>query len=114
MYMYIYMFNLMPVKPSSSFCIMLSLWSSLGFYRGINSYTYDHKKNQKRYERSKDIYSKPQYFYLDCFGTGIFATMIYICPATFPFVLYKEAQRIEINIRNLNDTEILDEYYKIV
>jgi hypothetical protein len=117
----------------------LGLWTSLGFYRGINCYNYVKEKEKKKekeieikcatyrtsfpkdinkycIEKSveKSLENKiNNYYYTECFCEGVTASMLYVFPLSFPFLLYKEFIRLEIVIRNINDEKTLDYYYSI-
>jgi hypothetical protein len=66
----------------------ISLWSGLGFIRGVNSYNYSYKA---------------PYLYSSSFMYGMFGICLYVNPVFLPFIIYKELNRLEINIRNLNN-----------
>lgn len=59
-------------------------WIALGFYRGVKYYNFNYNKELIRYEENKNNkyyrQAKPQYFYAEWFGSGIFGAMIYITP----------------------------------
>jgi hypothetical protein len=91
----------------------LGLWSSLGFYRGINYYNYK-KERENKIEKAKILSEKiNNYYYTECLYYGVTTSMMYVFPLTFPFMFIKEILRIEIVIRNLNDEKSLDYYYGI-
>lgn len=69
-------------------------WCGLGFIRGMNSYDY-RKKNIYKYEK--------KYIYTDSISNGLLGTILYANPPLFPYFIYKELYRLEINIRNLED-----------
>ena len=81
------------VKPLK-YAIPITLWSGLGFMRGVNYYNYSDKE---------------PYLYSSSFMYGIFGLVIYANPILLPFTTYKEVYRLEINIRNLNEKQ--DKYY---
>jgi hypothetical protein len=68
------------------YAMPITVWSSLGFIRGVNSYNYSHNK---------------PYMYSSSFMYGMFGIMIYVNPVFLPFTIYKEFYRLEVNIRNL-------------
>ena len=76
-------------------------WCGLGFIRGMNSYDYG-KKNIYKYEK--------KYIYTDSISNGLLGTIFYANPVLFPYFIYKELYRLEINIRNLED-EKKSKYY---
>lgn len=90
--------------------IAIMSFPSLGFYRGVRNYNHYHKREQEK----KDIDNQPKYFYSTCFIVGLLGMITYINPFTLPFVLYKEGQRFEINIRGLEDEKTSDNYYKLL
>ena len=66
-------------------------WCALGLNRGIKSYNYyinEHKSTES-------------YMYLQSSIHGLFGIFLYGNPLFFPYFLYKELYRLEINIRNL-------------
>ena len=98
---------------------------TLGFYRGVKSYNYEHnihmesyKKDMIYYNKEKERYSKnkyldttyearqpvkPSYFYFSMIGYGLFGIMIYVNPIMLPIVFVKEMYRLEINLRNIDN-----------
>ena len=100
----------------------LSLWTSLGIYRGIQSYNYTYKTNYEEYEMFKDTYisflvNKPQYYYTKCFQNGLYYGISYINPIILPNIIIKEMYRLEVNIRELDNKldnkKDKSEYYKL-
>ena len=94
------------IIPSSS-------WITLGFYRGINAYNSNYKKEYNRYEKNKKYNIKPEYFYFQSICSGIFGIIIYINPFTVPFVIPKELYRLEVNIRSLDNEKENENYNNI-
>lgn len=89
-------------------------WGSLGFYRGIAYYDYNHKKNVKEYENSKryNLHNrvKPQDSYVSKFGVGILSTAMYLSPIGV-LTAIKELYRLEINLRGLEEKKEEANYY---
>jgi|LauGreDrversion4_2_1035121.scaffolds.fasta_scaffold916332_1 hypothetical protein len=77
-------------------------WGSLGFIRGINSYTYQYKK--ERFE---------SYLYLNSFGYGWCGIVFYMNPFLFPLFFYKELYRLEVDLRRLEDEKNKDYYNQL-
>jgi hypothetical protein len=71
-------------------------WSGLGFYRGTQHYKY------------RTEYYKRNYFYSDAFIMGLFGTTLYSAPPFCFFMIYKELQRLETNIRHLEIKDVVD------
>jgi hypothetical protein len=80
----------------------LSSWSLLGFKRGINAYDYSCNKSQN------------QHLYLKKGIWGLGSTLVYINPCAFPFVLYKEIYRLEVQFRGLEDEKNTDFYNEVL
>ena len=78
----------------------LIFWSTLGAYRGTKEYKYVQNRN------------KSTYLYVDAVGYGIYGAILYVNPFTGLRGLYKEAIRLEANIRNL--TIVDNEYFNTV
>ena len=70
-----------------------SSWCGLGFIRGINSYKYNHNKDEK----------KENYLYINSVCYGFFGVSIYCNPFLLPVTVYKEIYRLEVNTRNLEN-----------
>ena len=90
--------------------VPIVLWSSLGVYRGLKSYDYNHSNN-KLYRNSRNL-SGP--FYIDKVCWGVAGILIYLNPVSFFFVLYKEVYRLEINLRGLVDEKKTEYYNEIL
>ena len=90
-------------------------WCGLGFWRGINSYKHydnfnykiEHKIEYKKIENEK----KNNLIYTNIFLHGAAGTIFYAFPFSFPFFLYKEIYRLEVNTRNL-ENEKKSRFYK--
>jgi hypothetical protein len=85
--------------------LTLFAWSSLGFYRGINKYNYSYEKNKQKYDKTK--------YYSKCFGEGFIGIMVYLNPFLTPLCLYKEIQRLTINICTIDYKKKSDNYYRL-
>ena len=98
----------------SIICISSCAWTILGFKRGINSYNYDNSSrnlhNKLYYKDTKKI--NP--FYIDKISWGVAGSVIYLNPATFFIVLYKEIYRLEVNLRGLEDEKKTDYYNNVL
>ena len=66
-------------------------WCALGVNRGVNSYKYHLNKNK----------SNDSYLYMSSTIHGICGAFLYATPFLFPYFMYKELYRLEINIRDL-------------
>ena len=88
--------------------LVIGLWPLLGFKRGIDSYDYHHSKN--------DLYirSKGPPLFINKIGWGICSAISYINPCTFPFILYKEVYRLEVNLRGLEEEKKTDYYNRVL
>ena len=82
----------------------ISFSGMIGFIRGMNQYDYEYNEYNKY---------KKDYLYTNKIGTGLIGTFIYINPAFFPIVVYKEFYRLEINLRGLEDEKNSYFYNKI-
>ena len=82
------------MKYVMKYAIPITVWSGLGFVRGVNSYNYSHNK---------------PYLYSSSFMYGMVGLFIYVNPVFLPFTTYKELYRLEINIRDINEKN--DKYY---
>jgi hypothetical protein len=81
-------------------------WCGLGFYRGVKSYKYKHDND--KYKISQN------YLYSDSMIYGVYGLIMYMNPPFFPFTIYKELYRLEVNIRNLEDEKKTEYYHKII
>ena len=79
-----------------------TVWGMVGFNRGIIRYEYEHKHDKK------------SYFYIDKICSGIVGLFIYINPSPFPFVIYKEIYRLEINLRGLEEKKDTQDYHNFI
>ena len=109
---------------------------TLGFYRGVKSYNYEHniqmesyKKDMIYYNKEKERYSKdrysefsceprqpvkPSYFYFSMIGYGLCGIMIYENQIILPIVFVKEMYRLEINLRNIDNEKKTNFYNRIL
>ena len=63
-------------------------WCGLGFMRGMHDYKYNVKN---------------EYLYLSSVTYGCLGVIIYGNPVAFPYTLYKEIYRLEVNLRNIEN-----------
>jgi hypothetical protein len=82
----------------------LSLWCSLGLYRGGQKYDYEY--NSKKYNNKS-------YLYTVKFSNSILYGFLYMNPIFFPFILYKEIYRLEVNLKKLENEKKINYYYEI-
>jgi hypothetical protein len=82
-----------------------TLWSLLGFKRGVNEYNYN---NEKYNDKNKE--NPNPNFYTSKIPYGFVGTLLYLNPFLFPIKLYKELYRLEVNIRGL-ESEKKSDYY---
>jgi hypothetical protein len=98
--------------------VIIPIWGSLGFYRGVKLYNYNNKKDLSYYEDNKDKefnkLVKPQYFYSSCVGNGSMGFLFYVNPFMLFLTIPKELYRLEVNMRSLNDEKEKDKYYKLL
>jgi hypothetical protein len=77
-----------------------TIWSGIGFVRGVNSYKYTHYKD----------YKNEPYIYSNSIIHGFFGIIMYVNPILLPITIYKELYRLEVNVRNL-ESEKNSRYY---
>jgi len=87
--------------------ITICVWSALGFKRGMNSYDYNYSNNRIHKSSTRPLY-------IDKSVWGGVGTLIYLNPASFFFVLYKEVYRLEVNLRGLEDEKKTTYYNEIM
>jgi hypothetical protein len=109
---------------------------TLGFYRGIKSYNYEHNIQMESYEKDMIYYNKekerytkdkyldltyeprqpvkPSYFYFSMIGSGLCGIMVYVNPIMMPIVFVKEMYRLEINLRNIDNEKKTNFYNKLL
>ena len=94
-------FNQMSKKEIIVFLTGTS-WSLLGCKRGLHSYDYHYQSTPKE-----------TYFYLSKGQQGVLGLFLYLNPLLFPFHLYKEMYRLEVNLRGLEEEKKTDYYNTI-
>lgn len=82
----------------------IGLWTALGFFRGMKSYDYEHKKLETR-----SSYNPNTYLYSYRFARGCMGAAVYIFPLFFPMTVVKEIYRAEVVLRGLEKEK--DTYY---
>lgn len=124
------------LNKTSLFRGFIGCSGTLGFYRGVKSYDYEHniqmesyKKEMVYYNKEKERYSKnkyldvtseprqpvkPSYFYFSMIGYGLCGIMIYVNPIITPIVFVKEMYRLEINLRNIDNEKKTNFYNKLL
>lgn len=85
----------------------IASWSALGFYRGIKSYDYEHKKLESR------SYNPNTYLYSYRITRGAMSAAFYLCPLFLPITVPKEIYRAEVVLRGL-EAEKNTDYYNYV
>jgi hypothetical protein len=97
--------------------ILLSCWTSLGFYRGTKQYNYYYNKyktdRKSPYMYTKEIEKETTRIVM-CGMYGIFGILIYINPFCAPVIISKEIYRTEVYIRNLHDERNKDYYNNVL
>lgn len=102
-------------------------WGSLGMYRGYQRYKYEIDKSYNDYliriEENKERLSKGQYeysvrkpkqfYYTHAFLFSSFIGLVYCVPPFIPFMLIREVERLEINVRGIHQTD-KEKYYDII
>ena len=78
----------------------ISIWGSIGFIRGVQSYNFETNEIAK--------------LYTDKFMNGFVGLFLYINPATFTFMLYKEMYRLEVNAFNIKREKESNFYNKLI
>jgi hypothetical protein len=87
------------LRKYSRFITGLSIWGTLGFYRGLNEYDHRHKKN-----KNNPYQKQTQYLYSEKIANGFLGFLFYVNPFLILFTLKKEIYRLEVNIRGLDKT----------
>jgi len=77
-------------------------WTLLGFKRGLQSYDYTYKSSRKE-----------SYLYISKGQQGLLGMFLYINPLLFPFHMYKELYRLEVNLRGLEEEKKTDYYNQL-
>ena len=88
-------------------------WPALGFKRGMNSYDYYYSNNKLYRNYDKSEKAKP-HLYLHKIAWGFGGMLWYLNPVGVFFGLYKEAYRIEVNLRGLEDEKKIDYYNEVL
>lgn len=106
-----------------------SIWSALGYYRGIKQYRFEHDKKMTTYQERMTRYNKDQimyphlyqeqpdkpiFYYCTSFLFGLAGSGIYLFPGTIVVCFCKEIYRLEINLRGLEDQKKQDHYNEII
>jgi hypothetical protein len=90
----------------STFLFGYSLWGGLGAYRGVQDYNKEFNKKNNNYLIRPKYATKPQYYYLSCFGNSIvWCIVYYLNPIFIPISLIKELYNIERAIRGIEEEE---------
>ena len=85
--------------------IIISLWGTLGMYRGVQYYNYIYNSN---------LNVKNTYFYSKCALMTLTGLSIYLFPIVLPLTIGKELYRLEVNIYNLTDRKNSPKYYEFI
>jgi hypothetical protein len=108
-------------------------WGSLGFYRGIQDYDYEHQNDLEIYNRKMHEYNeslkkyktrnpyyseptlpeKPHKYYLTTLSKGLAGTCFYLNPIFLLFYVSKELYRLEAYLRNIDDVKNKTYYKKL-
>ena len=80
------------------FITSLTVWGSIGFMRGVQSYNFENVTT----------------LYTNQFFNGIFGTFFYLNPGTAIFMLYKEVYRLEVNLFNIKREKESNFYNKLI
>jgi len=83
-------------------------WVILGFSRGIQSYNYS---NRSKSTGDTQLYVTT---YVDKLLYGIGGSLVYVNPVMFPFMVYKEMYRMEVNIRGIESLKNTDYYKEVI
>ena len=83
---------------SKGLVISISMWGSLGFMRGVQSYNFENVS----------------ILYTDRIFNGILGTFLYLNPATVLFMIYKEIYRFEVNVCNIKREKESNFYNKLI
>jgi hypothetical protein len=86
--------------------ITYGIWCGIGFKRGIDNYNYD----VDRINSYRKDGNKIQYLYINALGMGMCGLCIYANLLTFPFTIYKELYRLEVNTKDLVDEKVKSYY----
>ena len=93
--------NILIRKMSNKFLLTsITMWGSIGFIRGVQSYNFE-----------TDQLSK---LYTDQIMNGFVGLFFYINPATFTFMLYKEVYRLEVKVFDIKREKESNFYNKLI
>lgn len=91
--------------------ILYGCWGLLGCYRGIKYYDYWYEEEIQKHLKNPNYYKKPEDLYSNKIGMGAIGTVVYILPFFCVFPAIKEIERLEINLRGLEDEKKKPDYY---
>ena len=80
------------------FITSLTLWGSIGFIRGVQSYNFENVTT----------------LYTNQFFNGILGTFLYLNPGSAAFMLYKEIYRLEVKLFNIKIEKESNFYKKLI
>lgn len=80
------------------FITSLTLWGSIGFIRGVQSYNFENVTT----------------LYTNQFINGILGTFLYLNPGTAAFMIYKEMYRLEVKLFNIKIEKESNFYNKLI
>ncbi len=86
--------NKTKIFKSKIFLCVYGAWGMLGFTRGYLKYKYEHKSYSTKLER---------FYYTNAVLESFISAGVYINPFFLPFTIFKEAKRLEIILRNLEE-----------
>ena len=82
-------------------------WTSLGFKRGMDDYTYSYEKQKTK---GKNI----EYMYSEQITYGLIGSFIYVNPVLLVITIPKEIYRLEVNIRDLKNEKESNYYNELL
>lgn len=85
----------------------IGVWGSLGMFRGVQEYNYNHFLHRKE----NPSYEQKKYFYSKSIGNAFLGALFYVTPFTWPYCLTREIYRLEINLYGLKKDI---DYYALV
>ena len=80
------------------FITSLTLWGSIGFIRGVQSYNFENVTT----------------LYTNQFFNGILGTFLYLNPGSAAFMLYKEMYRLEVKLFNIKIEKESNFYNRLI
>ena len=80
------------------FITSLTLWGSIGFIRGVQSYNFENVTK----------------LYTNQFFNGILGTFLYLNPGSAAFMLYKEMYRLEVKLFNIKIEKESNFYNRLI